>query len=49
MTLRLTSPHAAMVVSSALSIWRIVALRFDLMTPCSWIVCRVVMRIVWLP
>ena len=48
MTLRLTSPQAAMVVSSAASIRCIACLTFDLITPCSWIVCRVVMRKVWL-
>ncbi len=48
-TLRLTSPQAAMVVSSASSISRMVALRFDLMMPCSWKVCRVVSRMVRLP
>jgi len=48
-TLRSTSPHAARVVSSTSSISRIVDLRFDLMMPCNWKVCRVVRRIVPLP
>ena len=49
MTLRLTSPQAAMELSSAASIALIVAFRFDLMTPCNCTVCRVVSRMVPLP
>ena len=48
-TLRLTSPQAAIDPSKALSIAFIVALRFDLMRPCNCTVCRVVRRIVVLP
>ena len=49
MTLRLTSPQAAIVVSNAASIAWIDAFKFDLITPCNWKVCRVVSRSVPLP
>ena len=49
MTLRLMSPQAAMELSRTVSIAFSVAFRFDLMTPCSCTVCRVVSRMVPLP
>ena len=44
MTLRLTSPQAASVSSSAALIACIVRFMFDLMTPWNWNVWRVVSR-----
>ena len=43
-TLRLTSPQAASVSSSAASIPFMAVFRFDLMTPWNWNVWRVVRR-----
>ena len=44
MTLRLTSPQAAMVSRQAALIACIVRRKFDLMTPWNWNVARVVSR-----